>query len=165
MLGCPQGPTTDQEPTTDKGATTERGSATKACDGSSVTPINIKFAKNHMANETTKNGVTGIEVKPSKAKSHIGHLLRFHLIGDSNTKVTISGKKGDEYPGSEWITEAWKKRADKSGTHDDKSSYRFADVCVPDLDIPEGPDGKKTYGYNIVVDGIGTLDPEVTIKR
>ena len=133
ILGCEEGPTT------------------KTCDGSSVTPINIKFAKNHMAKETIENGVTGIEVKPSKAKSHLGYKLQFHLNGDSKTTVTISGKVSDSYPDSSWIA-----GVGKGGDH--------IDVCVPDLDIPEDP-GKKTYGYIIDVDGVGILDPEVTIKR
>jgi len=124
---------------------------TDDCVGSSLTPINIKFAKNEEADETQKNGVTGIEVNPAKAKTHLGYKLQFHLIGNSETIVTISGKESKSYPDSDWI-----KGVGKGGD--------FIHVCVPDLDIPEGPEG-KTYGYDIAVEGIGTLDPMVVVRR
>ena len=142
ILGCEEGPTTDQGAAAEKVPTTDKVPKTITCDGASLTPINIKFAKND-------NAMTGIEVKPSRALSHLGHKLQFHLNGDSETTVTISGKVS--YPGSSWIA-----GVGNGGDH--------IDVCVPDLDIPKDP-GEKTYGYNIVVYGVGTLDPEVTIRR
>ena len=153
ILGCEEAAIADKEPITDKGPTAEQGSTTDNCVEWPKTMININFARH-----------SEIRVFPGRAQGRTRHYLRFVISGKSKTKVTIRGKTGDEYPGSEWITDAWEKGVDKSGSDDDESGDRFVDVCVPDLDIPKDPPGEKTYGYDIAVDGVGTLDPMVVIR-
>lgn len=133
ILGCEEGPTTDKESTTNKGSTTEQVPIADDCVDRSITPINIIFVKN---NE--------IRVSPPNAPARPGDTLRFHLIGNPETRVTISGK--ESYAGSDWI--------EGEGMGRDF------------IEVPVDPkQEERIYGYNIVVDGIGTLDPEVTIKR
>ena len=123
----------------EKGPTTELGPTTDNCVDPPITPTNINFAKNDV-----------IRVSPGTAEARRGDVLRFKLTGDAKTKVTISGKKS--YPDSSWI------KGEGMGG-------KFFYVCVdPDLDIPVDP-GEKTYGYDIAVDGVGTLDPMVIIKH
>jgi len=153
ISGCEEGPIADKGSTTNMGSTTEQVPPSDICVERPKTMININFAKN-----------SEIRVFPGHARGDRGHYLQFIISGDPDTKVTISGKTGEEYPDSEWITDAWKKGAAKSGRYDDEPDARFVNVCVPDLDIPVDP-GKKKYGYIIAVDGIGKLDPMVTISR
>jgi len=87
---------------------------------------------------------TEIKVNPPEAKPYLGNVLVFKLVGDKDTMVTIEGKSSD--PDSSWIS-----ASGKGGP---------LRVCVkPDLEE------ERTYTYKITVDGVGILDPEVTIRR
>ena len=115
------------------------GPTTDECVDPPITPVNINFVKN-----------SEIRVSPPNIPTWRGNVLRFKLTGNSATTVTVSGKSSD--PAAAWIK--------GSGT-----GGGFIYVCVPpELDVPVDP-GEKTYGYDIVVSGIGTLDPEVTVRR
>lgn len=117
MSGCAVGPSTDE------------------CPEPPPTPITINFTKN-----------TEIKVNPPNAKPHLGNVLKFNLVGDEDTLVTLEGKPSD--PESSWIS--------GSGKGKDGPIY----ICVkPDLEE------ERTYVYKITVDGVGVLDPEVTIRR
>ena len=99
------------------------------------TPVSITFVKN-----------TEIKVNPPNARPYLGNVLKFNLVGDKDTMVTIEGKSSD--PESSWI----------SGSGTGAAGPIF--VCVkPDLEE------ERTYTYKITVDGVGILDPEVTIRR
>ena len=115
MSGCAVGPSTDD------------------CPDPPVTPITINFKKN---NE--------IRVRPPNARPYLGNVLKFNLVEDTGTLVTVEGKSDD--PDSSWI----------SGSGSGRHFY----VCVKD-DLEE----ERTYSYKITVDGVGVLDPEVTIRR
>ena len=92
----------------------------------------------------------GIKVKPENALTRVEDTLEFFLRGDSKTTVAISGK--EDFPGSDWL--------EGTGT----VSGSFTVPVPPDLDIPEEP-GVSIYGYDIVVDGVGKLDPMVIVTR
>ena len=109
------------------------GPSTPDCPDPPPTPITINFKKN-----------SGITVSPPNARPYLGNVLKFNLVGDSGTLVTIEGKASD--PDSSWIS--------GSGT----KGPIF--VCVKG-DLEE----ERTYKYKITVDGVGILDPEVTIRR
>ena len=82
-----------------------------------------------------------IRVIPGNAAADRGDTLIFHLAGDPKTLVTITGSGS----GAEWISGA-------------ANGGQFIEVVV-------GPEvAQGAYKYNIAVDGIGTLDPEVTIR-
>ncbi len=117
------------------------GPTTDVCTDSKATRINIVFVKN---NE--------IRVSPGNAASVVRKVLRFKLTGDSGTKVTISGKEND--PAAKWLN--------GSG-----AGGEFIDICV-DPALFEGVDPKVreiTYAYDIEVEGVGILDPQVTVRR
>ena len=101
--------------------------------------INISMDANH-----------GIKVKPENVLVTIGDTLEFHLGINPDTRVTISGK--DDYPGSGWI-----QGGGMGGDHID------VDVS-PNLVVPEDP-GVNIYGYDIAVEGVGTLDPMVVVRK
>lgn len=109
------------------------GPSTDECTDPPVTPITINFTKN-----------SEIKVNPPNARPYLGNVLKFNLVGDKDTLVTIEGKSSD--PDSAWIS--------ASG----KGGPLY--VCVSD-DLVE----EQTYTYKITVDGVGILDPEVTIRR
>jgi hypothetical protein len=109
------------------------GPSTDDCPDPPVTPITINFTKN-----------TEIKVNPPNARPYLGNVLKFNLVGDKDTMVTIKGKSG--VPDSSWIS--------ASG----KGGPLY--VCVKNDLIEE-----ETYRYEITVDGVGYLDPEVTIRR
>lgn len=115
MSGCAVEPTTDD------------------CIDPPPTPITINFKKN-----------SEIKVSPPNARPYLGNVLKFKLVGDSGTLVTIEGKASD--PASSWISGSGK--------------GEFIRVCVKKDLIEE-----RTYKYKITVDGVGVLDPEVTIRR
>jgi hypothetical protein len=123
----------------EKEPTADKGPTTDDCVDPPITPININFAKNDV-----------IRVSPGAAEAHRGNVLRFKLTGDNEATVHIRGK--ESYPDSSWI------KGEGMGGE-------FFYVCVdPDLEIPEGQK-EKTYGYDIVIPGVGTLDPMVIVKR
>jgi len=103
------------------------------------TKINIIMDENH-----------GIKAKPENALTRLEDTLEFFLRGGEDATVTISGK--ENYPGSEWI----------QGTGPVGGSFTVP--IPPDLDVPEAP-GVSIYGYDIVVDGVGELDPMVIVRR
>lgn len=95
-----------------------------------------------MTNMTIVYNPAGIHVSPPLANGHKGGVLRFNLFGAFGTNVSVMGKPGT-LPDPSWI----------SGSGSNLKFY----VCVP----PEQGDGY--YRYNVVVDGIGVLDPIVRI--
>lgn len=115
VAGCAVGPSTDD------------------CPDPPVTPVTINFKKN-----------TEIKVNPPNAQPYLGNVLKFNLVGDEGTMVTVEGKASD--PDAAWIS------ASGSGG----PLY----VCVHDGLVED-----QTYTYKITVDGVGVLDPEVTVRR
>ena len=103
------------------------------------TKINIIMDENHE-----------IKAKPENVLTRVSDTLEFHLHVDPDTGVTVSGN--DNYPGSGWI-----QGSGMGGGHIEVFVSR-------DLDVPEEP-GVSIYGYDIVVDGVGELDPMVIVKR
>lgn len=117
------------------------GPTTDVCFEPQMTRINIVFAKNDE-----------IRVSPGRAAVDVRNVLRFKLTGDSGTKVTISGKEND--PAAKWIN--------GSGV-----GGEFIYFCA-DPALFEGVDSKVreiTYAYDIEVEGVGILDPQVTVRR
>ena len=115
------------------------GPTTDDCVDPPMTPVNINFVKN-----------SEIRVSPPNVPTRLGNVLKFKLTGDPETTVTVSGKASD--PDAAWI-----KGSGKGGG--------FIYVCVrPGLDIPADLD-EKAFSYDIIVSGIGTLDPVVTVRR
>ncbi len=109
------------------------------CSDPRATRINIVFAKN---NE--------IRVSPGNANTKRGNVLRFKLTGDPARTVTVQGKASD--PDASWI----------SGSGNGGS---FFWVCVDPNQVPDPGAGGKTYSYDIIIPGVGELDPEVTVRR
>ncbi len=123
----------------EKEPTADKGPTTDNCVDPPITPINIIFVKDE-----------DIRVVPENALTRLGNVLKFKLTGDRDAKVTISGKQS--YPDSAWI------KGEGMGG-------KFFYVCVdPDLDIPEAP-GVNVYWYDIAVEGVGTLDPMVVVRK
>jgi hypothetical protein len=82
-----------------------------------------------------------IRVVPPNAKPHLRNVLEFKLHGDEGTQVTVEGKDGE----SSWI----------KGSNSGDSIF----VCVKNDLIVD-----RTYTYKVTVDGVGVLDPEVTVR-
>jgi hypothetical protein len=101
-----------------------------------ITPINISYQQ--------QNNMVKVQVAPHKADADRGDLIRFKVNGSLGNTVTVNGKAAD--PDASWIT--------GSAT----SGYFY--VCVT-MDKVVG----QTYHYEVHVDGIGFLDPEVTVRR
>lgn len=113
------------------------GPTTGTCVKPPITAINVNYVRN-----------SEIRVSPPNARPHLGNVLRFKLTGDASKTVTVKGKASD--PDASWI----------SGTRSGGSGSNFIHVCV-DQTLNKG----QTYSYDIDVQDVGTLDPEVTIRR
>lgn len=86
-----------------------------------------------------------VQVAPKLAtKAERGQLIRFKINGPAGPQVTVAGKSTD--PDADWI----------AGSANSGSFF----VCVP-MSTTVGED----YEYEIDVNGIGFLDPEVRIKK
>ena len=90
----------------------------------------------------TKN--SEIRVSPPTKTTYQGNILRFKLTGESGTTVKVTGKSTG--PDASWI-------------EGDGLGGSFFDVCV------DPAQAEDTYGYNIEVVGVGTLDPRVIVRR
>lgn len=101
-----------------------------------TTPINITYQQ--------QNNMVKVQVAPNKVDVVRGDLIRFKINGTQGNLVSVSGKASD--PDASWIV----------GNGTAGSFY----VCVP-MDKVVG----QTYSYEVDVDGIGFLDPEVRVKR
>ncbi len=86
-----------------------------------------------------------VQAAPKRADVYPDGAIRFKINGNLGNLVTVSGKKSDK-PHSNWIS--------GSGT---SGSFN---VCVP-TDAVRG----RIYKYDVTVDKIGTLDPEVKIRH
>lgn len=106
-----------------------------SCDGA-VKNINITY------NET--NNMVKIQVAPKRAEVDPDDILRFKISGNLAKTVTFQGKTSD--PDASWIT----------GSATGGSVW----LCVP-KDAPRN----KIYTYQVDVEDIGYLDPEVRIRN
>ncbi len=107
------------------------------CSGPPDTQIILSYVDTH--------NMVKVQAAPKRAEVDPEDIIRFTINGSSENLVTVSGKKSDK-PHSNWIS--------GSGT-----SGSF-DVCVP-TDVVRD----RIYKYDVNVAGIGTLDPEVRIKK
>ena len=110
-----------------------------SCTDPRATRINIVFAKN---NE--------IRVSPGNANTRLRNVLRFKLTGDPARTVTVQGKPSD--PAASWIT--------GSGNGGD-----YIYICVDPDEVGDPGESGKTFAYDIIIPGVGKLDPEVTVRR
>jgi hypothetical protein len=101
-----------------------------------ATPVVISYAQ--------QNNMVRVQAAPFRIEADRGDLIRFQIAGSSGNLVSVSGKATD--PDAAWIT----------GNATSGSFY----VCVP-MTTTEG----QVYSYEVDVDGIGFLDPEVRVRR
>ena len=108
------------------------------CDYSGIKTVKVKFKRN-----------SGISVSPPEVDVSAGELLRFRLIGNSARKVNIDGESGR----GDWL--------DRESAGDSSRKDRNIYICVEESEIdPDNP-----YMYELVVDGVGRLDPAVRVRR
>jgi len=105
-------------------------------DPQHTTPVNISYQQ--------QNNMVKVQAAPHRAEADRGDLIRFKINGSLGKLVSVNGKASD--PEAAWIT----------GNATDGSFY----VCVPMT-----ANGMQTYSYEVHVDGIGFLDPEVRVRR
>ncbi len=91
-------------------------------------------------------GTAELRVEPANKDAELGDALKFNLIGDLGIAVEVSPKDS----GDTWLQGDGKNR--------------FFIVCVPEDVLPTELD-EKEFGYEVTVEGIGILDPVVTIHR
>lgn len=109
------------------------------CTDPRATRINIVFAKNDE-----------IRVSPGNARTKLRKVLRFKLTGDPSRTVEVKGKASD--PAASWIA--------GSGNGGD-----YIYICVDPDEVGDPGESGKTFAYDIIIPGVGTLDPEVTVRR
>lgn len=93
---------------------------------------------------TQQNNLVRVQAAPHRINVDRGDLIRFQINGSLGNLVSVSGKATD--PDAAWIT----------GNATSGSFY----VCVPMTTTKE-----QVYSYEVDVDGIGFLDPEVRVRR
>lgn len=116
------------------GCTTTLPSIGACTNAKGVTPINITYQQ--------QNNMVKVQVAPHRADVDRGDLIRFKINGNLGKTVSVKGKETD--PDASWIT--------GNGT-----SGEFY-VCVPITTIKD-----QVYSYEVDVDEIGFLDPEVRV--
>lgn len=89
-----------------------------------------------------------IDVSPPNLEVIQGDVVVYKIVGDRSRKVEIVGDAA-----SGWLDE---EIAPNSG----QGNIRFGYACVADEQDPNTP-----YTYKVVIDGVGELDPEVTVRR
>jgi hypothetical protein len=85
-----------------------------------------------------------VQVAPHRVEANSGDLIRFKINGTLGKLVSVKGKATD--PDAAWIV----------GNATAGSFY----VCVPMIAEPT-----QLFSYEVDVDGIGFLDPEVRVRR
>ena len=106
------------------------------CSGP-ITKITLSYVETY--------NMVKVQAAPKRAEVDPDDVIRFKINGSLGNLVTVSGKASDS-PDSDWI----------SGSGTSGSFY----VCVPKDAVRD-----RIYEYDVVVDDIGTLDPEVRIKK
>ena len=101
-----------------------------------ATPVNISYQK--------QNNLVKVQAAPHRIDADRGDLIRFNINGSLGVLVSVKGKATD--PDASWI----------AGNATAGSFY----VCVPMSTNPN-----QVYSYEVDVDGIGFLDPEVRVRR
>ncbi|MDH3532222.1 MAG: hypothetical protein OEO82_04780 [Gammaproteobacteria bacterium] len=80
-----------------------------------------------------------------------GDAILYKVIGDRSRKVNFVGV-GD----SSWLST-------EVAANTGSGRIRFGYVCVDDMQDPT--ENTPPYTYKVVIDGVGELDPEVTVRR
>lgn len=110
----------------------------EGCEKGRIETVKVKFKKN-----------SGLSVSKPEAVVYPGDVLRFRLIGNSVRKVRIEGESGR----GDWL--------DRESASDKSGKDRYIDICVEESKAdPDNP-----YMYELIVDGVGRLDPAVRVKR
>jgi len=111
---------------------------TTDCEDAKQRQATVKYLKN-----------SNIGVTPPNLEVTQGDAVIYKVIGDRSRKVNMVGS-GD----SSWLSV---EIAEDTGS----GNIRFGYVCVDKEQEPVD----SPYKYKVVIEGIGELDPEVTVRR
>jgi len=107
------------------------------CKYDDIETVKVKYKKN-----------SNISVSKEKVEVFAGDLLHFRLIGNSARTVKIEGKE----PRDKWL--------DKTSPGDKKDKDRHIYICVEESEVSD-----DLYMYEVIIDGVGRLDPAVRVKK
>lgn len=110
---------------------------TIGCESSPRKPVQINYQRN-----------SSISVDKPNLEVTQGDVIMYNVVGDRTRKVEIVGDVN-----SGWLD-------DEIAPTSSGGNVRKGYACVDDEQDPDIP-----YTYKVVIDGVGELDPEVTVRR
>lgn len=122
---------------TSAGCTTGPETADVGCEYNDIETVKVSYKKN-----------SKMSVSKEEVEVFAGDLLHFRLIGNSVRTVKIVGTNTRD----KWL--------DATGPGDSSAKDRHIYICVENSKVSRDP-----YTYEVVVDGVGRLDPAVRVRN